>query len=213
MHADADSDQRKHSVKNRCCRLRGCERPHPGVTARPLQRPRPLVLEAGPGQRRAGHREEEPDHRLLVRDLAAGQHSPAQVRGQDHDYPAWHDMQVTRGCHPAGLDARGIWKMSQHQGDAGRQVVFTKVRHILSGNFAISVCQDGVRLRSERWGHCAWNNKDGQEKTSQRLDVSPGTVKHKPQIIDFKSYHIDPFYRSLQNNHYFYTYLWNKRFI
>ena len=39
--------------------------------------------------------------------------------------------QVTRGGHPPGLNAGGIRKMSEHQGDSGRQVVFTKVRDIL----------------------------------------------------------------------------------
>ena len=43
--------------------------------------------------------------------------------------------QVTRGSHPPGLNARGIRKMSEYQGDSGRQVVFTKVRDIFSGTF------------------------------------------------------------------------------
>ena len=68
------------SVESLVFRFRESQRPHPGDPVLRLQRPGPLLLEAGPGQRRERHRKEEPDHRLLVRDLAAGQHSPAQVR-------------------------------------------------------------------------------------------------------------------------------------
>ena len=122
-------------------RFRESQRPYPGVQVLRLQRPGPLLLEAGPGQCWEWHCEAEPDHWLLVRDLAAGQHSPAQVRSGSRY------RRVTSGYSgPMRLSApRAQWERNMGN-------VSTSGRHWPSSCFLKGVisCHESLQYRFDR---------------------------------------------------------------